>query len=337
MKENKNSAQNDSVLHTGEENNETEFTKALSSARPSDLSKRNEVTRKTLIRTALGGAIRYTAMLLCFLVFLGAAGYVASYALQYAEKQQLSDYFSKIKSGEITLDVIPTMEKSLEDEATPELGQSMSIIDIGDVTSGEKKEYNEYFESTRAQFVGLQRSYPDIYGWIDVPGTGVNYIIMQGKDNETYLYAELDGTYTRYGSIFADYRCSRNALSNRNLIIYGHNMNTANIMFAPLLDFAINEKAFQNQVINIVTAKGMYTYELFSVYDTSAKYNYIQTYFTSDDEFLEFCERCKKKSIFKKDVTFDKDSKILTLSTCTVRGDGMRWAFHAKLIGVYEV
>ncbi|MBR4255668.1 MAG: hypothetical protein IKQ18_00790, partial [Clostridia bacterium] len=103
MKENKNSAQNDSVLHTGEENNETEFTKALSSARPSDLSKRNEVTRKTLIRTALGGAIRYTAMLLCFLVFLGAAGYVASYALQYAEKQQLSDYFSKIKSGEITL------------------------------------------------------------------------------------------------------------------------------------------------------------------------------------------------------------------------------------------
>ena len=336
MKDNKNNAPEKSVLHTEQDGNETEFTKELSSARPSDLSKRNEVTRKTLIRTALGGAIRYTAMLLCFLVFLGAAGYVASYAMQYVEKQQLNDYFSKIKSGEIKLDVVDTLDQSKQAEANLELGQSMSLIDVGDVTNLEKKEYNEYFEKMRAQFIGLQRSYPDVYGWIDVPGTKVNYIIMQGKNNEAYLYSEFDGTYTRYGSIFADYRCSRNALSNRNLVIYGHNMNTANIMFAPLLDFAINEQAFQNQVINIITPKGLYTYELFAVYDTSASYNYIQTYFTSDEDFINFCEKCKKKSIFKKDITFDKDSKILTLSTCTVRGDGMRWAFHAKLIGVYE-
>ena len=336
MKKNKNNAQNESVLQTDLDNTETEFTKALSTARPSDLSKRNEVTRKTLMRTALGGAIRYTAMLLCFLVFLGAAGYVASYALQYVEKQQLSDYFSKIKSGEIKLDVVDTLEQSKQAEANLELGQSMSLIDVGDVTSLEKKEYNEYFEKTRAQFIGLQRSYPDIYGWIDVPGTEVNYIIMQSRDNDYYLYREYNGSETRYGSIFADYRCSRNALSNKNLVIYGHNMNTASIMFAPLLEFAINETAFRNQVINIVTAKGLYTYELFSVYDTSASYNYIQTSFSSDDEFVAFCEKCKRKSIFKKDISFDKDSKILTLSTCTVRGDNMRWAFHAKLIGVYE-
>ena len=113
-------------------------------------------------------------------------------------------------------------------------------------------------------------------------------------------------------------------------------MNTARIMFAPLLDFAVDEEAFQKQVINIVTAKGLYTYKLFSVYDTQADYNYIQTGFASDEDFIEFCERVKNKSIFKTDVTFDKDSKILTLSTCTIRGDNMRWAFHAKLIGVYE-
>ena len=326
----------DSVLRTEYENSETALTKDLSEARPSDLSHRNEVTRKTLIRTALGGAVRYTAMLLCFLIFLGAAGYVASYALQYAEKKQLNEYFSKIASGEIKDELMSTQNKSLRATENLQLGQSMDVVGPGDVPILEKKEYNEYFETKRSQFIGKWRLYPDVYGWIDVPGTSIDYIIMQAADNNYYLYREYNGSETRYGSIFADWRCSRTALNNRNLVLYGHNMNTARIMFAPLLDFAVDEEAFQNQVINIITPKGLYTYELFSVYDTNSSYNYIQTKFKSDDDFLEFCERCKKKSIFKKDITFDKNSKILTLSTCTVRGDDMRWAFHAKLIGIYE-
>ena len=333
MKKNDNAAASESVLRTEFEGAETELTKELSAAKPSDLSQRNEVTRKTLIRAALGGAIRYTAMLLCFLVFLGAAAYVASYALQYAEKQQLNDYFSKIKSGEIKVERVTELSKSSLAAANLQLGQS---IDISGPTSIEQKQYNEYFENIRAQFIGLQRSYPDIYGWIDVPGTNINYIVMQAADNDYYLYREFNGKGTRYGSIFADYRCSRKAYNNRNLILYGHNMNTARIMFAPLLDFVVDEEAFRNQLINVITADGLYTYKLFSVYDTQSTYNYIQTTFSSDEDFIEFCERVKNKSIFKTDVTFDKDSKILTLSTCTIRGDDMRWAFHAKLIGVYE-
>ncbi len=336
MKKNGIENSNDSVLHSEFENGGTDFTRELSGARPSDLSHRNEVTRKTLIRTALGGAIRYTAMLLCFLVFLGAAGYVASYALQYAEKQQLNEYFSKIASGEIKDELVSTQNKSLRATENLQLGQSMDVVGPGDVPILEKKEYNEYFETKRSQFIGKWRLYPDVYGWIDVPGTSIDYIVMQAADNNYYLYREYNGSETRYGSVFADYRCSRKALRNRNLIIYGHNMNTARIMFAPLLDFAVDEEAFRNQVINVITPDGLYTYELFSVYDTNAGYNYIQTTFKSDEDFLEFCEKCRKKSIFQKDITFDKDSKILTLSTCTVRGDNMRWAFHAKLIGVYE-
>ena len=333
MKKNKKGSEAESVLRTEYEAAETELTRQLAEAKPSDLSHRNEVTRKALVRIALGGAIRYTAMLLCFLVFLGAAGYVASYALQYVEKKQLGEYFSKLKNGEIEMEQVSLLEKSTQAEANLELGQT---VDVSGPTVIEKKEYNEYFEKTRAQFVGLQRYYPDIYGWIDVPGTEINYIIMQAADNDYYLYREYTGSWTRYGSIFADFRCVKNATRNRNLILYGHNMNTARIMFAPLLDFAVDEEAFQKQVINIVTAKGLYTYKLFSVYDTQADYNYIQTGFASDEDFIEFCERVKNKSIFKTDVTFDKDSKILTLSTCTIRGDNMRWAFHAKLIGVYE-
>lgn len=320
-----------SVLTTDMTGKETELSRELANARPADISKKNDITKKKLLKTALSSAIRYTAMLLCFLVFLGASGYVASYAIQYIEKIQQNTDISKGKIDEMLVSVASKSAHGVENAA---LGQTMENVDIGDVSIDHSGVYNEYFETKRAGFMGLQRMYPDVWGWIDIPGTKVDYIVMQGKTNNDYLYKEYNGKYTRYGSIFADWRNSRSVLENRNTILYGHNMNTANIMFAPLLEYAVNEDAFRNQTINIITPDGVYTYELFSIYDTYASYNYIQTDFESDEEFIEFCERCREKSMYKKNISFTKDSKLLTLSTCTVRRDGMRWALHAVLIGV---
>ncbi len=321
----------ESVLSSVYPHVENELTESLSEARPSDISHRNEVTRKRLIRTALSGAIRYTAMLACLLVFLGAAGYIASYAMQYVEKREQAAYFNNFEDGKIKSAGASEAAKAVVAVGNSELGNSSLPISDVDIQTGE---YNEYFEKKRAMIVGLQRSYPDVWGWIDVPGTSVNYIVMQSNDNKEYLYKDYDKTYTRYGSIFADYRVSRNMSENRNTVLYGHNMNTATIMFAPLLEFAISEEAFQNKTVNIITRDGVYTYEIFSVYDTKASYNYTQTYFSSDAEFINFAERCKSKSIYQKDVEFTADSKLLTLSTCTVRRDDMRWALHGVLIGV---
>lgn len=322
-----------SVLRTDVSDN-TILTEELNNANPSDISHRNKLTKKKLLKNALRGAIRYTAMLLCFLIFLGAAGYVASYAIQYMEKKQQNAYISDIAEGKIKTKYADISDKSSANAANVALGQTVEEIDTSHLTIDHSTEYNEYFEKKRSGFIGLQRTYPDIWGWIDVPGTTIDYIVMQGKTNNDYLYTDYNGKYTRYGSIFADHRNSRSILENRNTILYGHNMNTANIMFAPLLSFATDETAFRNQVINVITPDGLYTYELFSIYDTYASDNYIQTNFEDDEEFLNFCNKCKNKSIYKKNITFTKDSKLLTLSTCTVRRDGMRWALHAVLVGV---
>ena len=323
-----------SVLNSGLTDKNSLLAKELSAAKADDISKRKDITKKKLIRAALGKAIRYTAMLLCLLVFLSASAYVASYAIQYMEKKQQNTYFDNLADGKIKTKYAQLSAKNNGNTKTLTLGQTMEEVDVGQISIDHTGTYNEYFEKKRARFAGRQRMYPDVYGWIDVPGTSVDYIVMQGKNNTDYLYREYNGKGTRYGSIFADYRNSRSLLNNRNTVLYGHNMNTARIMFAPLLDFAINEKAFQNQTINIITNDGVFTYELFSIYDTYASYNYIETYFENDEEFLDFCHACQERSIYKKNVTFTKDSKLLTLSTCTVRQDGMRWALHAVLVGV---
>lgn len=323
-----------SVLNSEFADKNPQLAEELSNARASDISERKDITKKKIIRAALGKTIRYTAMLLCFAVFLGASAYVASYAIQYMEKKQQNTYFENLADGKIKTKYAQLATKNNGNTSTLTLGQTMEEVDVGQISIDHTGTYNEYFEKKRARFAGLQRMYPDVYGWVDVPGTSVDYIVMQGKDNTEYLYTEYNGKYTRYGSIFADYRNSRSVLENRNTILYGHNMNTARIMFAPLLDFATDENAFRNQTINLITNEGVFTYELFSIYDTYASYNYIETDFMDDEEFLDFCHACQEKSIYKKKVNFTKDSKLLTLSTCTVRGDGMRWALHAVLVGI---
>ena len=64
----------------------------------------------------------------------------------------------------------------------------------------------------------------------------------------------------------------------------------------------------------------MYYYEVFSVSEEDPYSGYIRTEFTDDEqgdeEFVEFILSMEERSIFHKNVTLDKDSKIITLSTC---------------------
>lgn len=76
---------------------------------------------------------------------------------------------------------------------------------------------------------------PDVVGWIVVPGTNVNYPIVQGKDNEYYLYHLFDSTSSGSGAVFADSEGSA-TLDGQNNVIYGHNMFDGS-MFSDLLMF----------------------------------------------------------------------------------------------------
>ena len=64
---------------------------------------------------------------------------------------------------------------------------------------------------------------PHTVGWIIVPGTAINYPIVQGPDNDYYLYHLFDSSSSGTGAIFADYEGSPTLAGPHN-VIYGHNM-----------------------------------------------------------------------------------------------------------------
>lgn len=72
-------------------------------------------------------------------------------------------------------------------------------------------------------FETLRENGPDIIGWLSLPDTVLNYPVTQTDNNEYYLNHLYDGTYNKVGCLFADYE-NRADFSDRNTIIYGHNM-----------------------------------------------------------------------------------------------------------------
>ena len=82
-------------------------------------------------------------------------------------------------------------------------------------------------------FSGLKNQNEDIYAWIRIPGTVIDYPILQHPEDDTYY---LNRTAERKkglpGSIYTE-NLNKTDFSDRNTLIYGHNMKNGS-MFGDL-------------------------------------------------------------------------------------------------------
>ncbi|MBR2240611.1 MAG: class B sortase [Clostridia bacterium] len=168
-------------------------------------------------------------------------------------------------------------------------------------------------------------------GWLKVPNTSIDYPVVKGNDNNYYLSHSFDNTKNTAGWIFADYRNKFDG-TDKNIIIYGHNRVDSS-MFATLKntqkDYWYNNDT--NKYITLTTPNGTNVYEVFSVYTKKMESYYITTDFSNDDEYLNFLNTIKSRSIHDFGVSLNSSDSILTLSTCDATGKS-RVVVHAKKI-----
>ena len=71
-----------------------------------------------------------------------------------------------------------------------------------------KNLYEKYgkMEMLEADFQNLKSINSDVVGWINVPGTKINYPFVQTDDNEYYLKHSLDKSSNKKGWVFMDFR-----------------------------------------------------------------------------------------------------------------------------------
>ena len=155
------------------------------------------------------------------------------------------------------------------------------------------------------------------------------------RDNDYYLDHTYENNYHAAGSIFADFRCYDTLMQNFHVILYGHNMRNG-MMFNNVMNYLDKKYFDENPYIEIYTFDGIYTFEVFAIYETRYDYDYIRTAFPDYDEFIAYCEKLRANSLYVREgVEFKVGDRMLTLSTCTnnVTETG-RYALHARLVNI---
>ena len=81
------------------------------------------------------------------------------------------------------------------------------------------------YMAINVDFDSLHDVNPEIYAWIEVPGTNINYPVVQTNNNSKYLNTLFDGTANASGAIFLDSDDTAPGMVDQQTTIYGHHMN----------------------------------------------------------------------------------------------------------------
>ena len=178
-------------------------------------------------------------------------------------------------------------------------------------------------------FESLKKINEDVVAWIYIPGTNINYPVVQGADNDYYLYRLVDHTYNKAGSIFMDYR-NNGVMNDSNTVFHGHHMRNKT-MFAQITGYVEQEFYDAHPYGMLLTPEGNYLVKFFSGYVTDVYSSAWDMRFRSDSEYAAWINEVSGKSYFSADVIPTVDDRMVTLSTCTYEYDNARFVVHGIL------
>ena len=178
--------------------------------------------------------------------------------------------------------------------------------------------------------VALKELNDETVGWLNVPGTNIDYPVVKAKDNAYYLRHNFKKEKDYNGWVFMNYLNSAEML-DKNTIIFAHNRYYSNIMFGTLNK--VGKKTwYQNIKNNLITYSDInkeMKWEVFAAYTVPVTDDYLETNFSTDEDFNNFIKMIRSRSVISSDLEIKSTDKILTLSTCA--DINTRFVVHAVL------
>lgn len=183
-------------------------------------------------------------------------------------------------------------------------------------------------------FQELQSMNPDIYAWIEIPGTEVNYPIVQSaNDREYYLDHTIEGAEGLPGSIYTE-NLNTTTFQDKNTVVYGHNMRDRS-MFGGLKYYADSTYMEEHKQIYIYTPEHIYTYEVFGAVTYDDRHLLLSYDFNNTEDYQTFLDSLSQmrnmNTYINKERPVTTEDRILTLSTCT-GNEQQRFLVEAVLI-----
>ena len=286
-------------------------------SRPSALFKRKGLVK---MNKKVSNVIYKVLFLLCLTVFLGAVGYVAydEYQNYLAEKE-----IDKLGNSIST-------EQETETQIGTEIGTETETEEVID----ELAQLNIQVPEKNLDWNVIKEENEHIYAWIYIPGTNVDYPIVQHPTDRTfYLRRGLNGKKLTAGCIFTEHMNTTD-FTDPNTLIYGHNMRNQT-MFATIHNFEDKEFFENNRYIYIYMPDKVLVYDVFAAYGRDNKHLLLSYSYTSEKNIQENFDAIFKneyKALFRDGVELTTEDKIISLSTCIRGEDDKRYIVQAVLV-----
>ena len=158
---------------------------------------------------------------------------------------------------------------------------------------------------------------PDFVAWLRIPGTNVDYPVVQTDDPDDYLNHTFSGKQSVVGTLFsladADYQAP-----GRNIAIYGHHLRSSGEkMFTSLMRYKNPDFYEDNKTVMLDSLYRHREYTIFAVMNMKVgDWEPSRTTFSGDAAFMAFVNRAKSESLYDTGVEVGADDHILTLITC---------------------
>lgn len=187
-------------------------------------------------------------------------------------------------------------------------------------------------------FESLTAQYPDVYAWIRIPGTKIDYPIVQREgDNGYYLNHTIDGKKKTEGSIYTEDYNGKD-FEDANTVIYGHNMKNGS-MFKGLHKYKDKQFLLDNSELYIYQKDRVLKYKIFAAYVYDNRHLMLSFDFEDEDVFRNYLNNVLTKRDISSNINTNVDvtvkDKIITLSTCN-NNDKQRYLVQAVLLSIQE-
>lgn len=184
-------------------------------------------------------------------------------------------------------------------------------------------------------FAALQAVNPEVYAWLYIPNTDINYPLVQHDgDDAYYLTHDSEGNYYSGGAIFTEQSYNSKTFTEPVTVAYGHKMKSGT-MFGQLQSIYSEPEGIvdcSEIVVYLPERELHYTVCAAVPYDNRhILYNYNFENERMYGAFIDSIYSVREiGAVFNDEVTISTDDQLLILSTCLYGNSQRRYLVLAK-------
>lgn len=182
-------------------------------------------------------------------------------------------------------------------------------------------------------FEKLRQINPDVCGWITMDGTGIDFPVLQGANNLSYISRDVFGNFSLAGSIFLDSRDDP-GFGQSYALLYGHHMADGK-MFGDLDRYKEADFFWENRAGRLILPDRVWQLETVACLVVGAAENWI-----FDPEYVRqnpegFPDFLRENALHSGDIP-ETGGKFLVLSTCSGEFTDARTVVITRMYGTEQ-